>query len=433
MSDIVKLVRHVAEVYLEQDDSDPCNLFNWIENWLTKKQLKLPIFKLLPKLHKKPVVGRPIIASHSYATTPLSIVLDDLLQPVVQGLPTTLKDSRSLIMLLEKLVIDKSDAVTPNSSDTESVWLITGDVKSLYTAIPNGDGLKRVLDLLKELGFSRWAFAYDALKVILECNYFEFNEQLFQQLEGAAMGAAVAPCYANLFMYTIERPLLVQFKRFLLLYKRLIDDLFAIFRGTKANLDRFLKALKSLHDRIEIAVTVSEMSVDFLDITIFKGERFNARRVLDVKPFEKSMNPYLYIPFTSAHPKHLKRAWIKTELMRLARNSSSRDEFQRANERFYARLKARGYPDDFLRNVMDKQFCLSLFRDRQELLKERKAAPTTRKMFFKIKYSPDLDHIQLGRILHQNWTEELTQLVKSEPSVCYKKADTIAKLLKSKL
>ena len=46
-------------------------------------------FYVIPKIHKSPMVGRPIAASHSYIIRPLSIFVDELIKPKMQ-MPTVL-------------------------------------------------------------------------------------------------------------------------------------------------------------------------------------------------------------------------------------------------------------------------------------------------------------------------------------------------------
>ncbi|XP_044170614.1 uncharacterized protein LOC114971795 [Acropora millepora] len=44
-------------------------------------------FYVIPKIHKTPMVGRPIAASHSYITRPISIFVDELVKPIIR-MPT---------------------------------------------------------------------------------------------------------------------------------------------------------------------------------------------------------------------------------------------------------------------------------------------------------------------------------------------------------
>ena len=44
--------------------------------------------------------------------------------------------------------------------------------------------------------------------------------------------------------------------------------------------------------------------VDFMDLFIFKGERFYVDGKLDVSVFQKEENKYMYMPAKSGHQKH---------------------------------------------------------------------------------------------------------------------------------
>lgn len=44
-------------------------------------------FRIIPKIHKTPMVGRPITASHSYTTTPITVFVHKLVKPLI-NMPT---------------------------------------------------------------------------------------------------------------------------------------------------------------------------------------------------------------------------------------------------------------------------------------------------------------------------------------------------------
>lgn len=48
--------------------------------------------------------------------------------------------------------------------------------------------------------------------MIIERNSFEFNDKFYTQVTGTAMGTAMAPSYANLFMSELETRLLANSK-----------------------------------------------------------------------------------------------------------------------------------------------------------------------------------------------------------------------------
>jgi len=108
-----------------------------------------------------------------------------------------------------------------------------------------------------------------------------------------------------------------------------IDDVFAIWCGPKGTLLEFLNALNSKTDQIKLIYCISESSISFLDLFLYRDTSSN---VLRFSTFQKPLNKYVYIPFESFHPSSNKKAFIKGELMRYARDSSSFNSFYETRE-----------------------------------------------------------------------------------------------------
>ena len=160
------------------------------------------------------------------------------------------------------------------------------------------------------------------------------------------MGTPFAVTVANAFMYHHEKDIVAQYSNYLTLYRRFIDDIFAIWDGPKDVLLEFLDALNSKTDRIKLTYCISDCSISLLDLFLYRDI---SSSVLQFSTFQKPLNKYLYIPFESFHPSSNKKAFIKGELMRYARNSSSFKSFSETREKFWKRLRAvRGYPFSFL-------------------------------------------------------------------------------------
>ena len=75
------------------------------------------------------------------------------------------------------------------------------------------------------------------------------------------------------------------------------------------------------------------------------------------------------MPFESFHPSSNKKAFIKGELMRYARNRSSFKSFSETREKFRKRLQVRGYRFSFL---------LPLFREIRYIDRRRWLAPKSK-------------------------------------------------------
>ena len=147
--------------------------------------------------------------------------------------------------------------------------LVATDVNSLYTNIPNQEGLQAMRALLEKHRPGNVKSTNDTLLEllthILELNNFQFNGENFIQVGGTAMGTRVAPSFANVFMAEFEKkfmsiyPLQPQF------YKRYIDDCVALFTHGQEELDSWISYLNQCHPSIKFTVEQSEDSINFLD------------------------------------------------------------------------------------------------------------------------------------------------------------------------
>jgi hypothetical protein len=90
------------------------------------------------------------------------------------------------------------------------------------------------------------------LELILENNYFEFNDKYYLQTHRTAMGTTMAVSYANIFMAALEEEILKNAPEGLtpLEWIRFLDDIFAIWCHGEASLIRFLHHMNKLHTTI---------------------------------------------------------------------------------------------------------------------------------------------------------------------------------------
>lgn len=287
--------------------------------------VSLAKFHVIPKIHKNPMVGRPIAASHSYITRPIRFFIDELTKPKIL-MPTVLRDLGELIQLLENTVLPNTDC-----------FLVTADVVSLYPKVAKVDTKKALiaLDLLcQEARVSETPLLIQLARLVFDNNYLssEFSPDIFHQVFGIAMGTPFAVTVANAFMFHHQKDIVEYYSQYLTLYKCFIDDIFAIWYGPKGILLEFLDALNSKTDRIKLTYCISESSISLLDLFLYRDTSMN---VLQFSTFQKPLNKYLYIPFESFHPSTNKKAFIKGELMRYARNSSSLNSFYETREKFW--------------------------------------------------------------------------------------------------
>ena len=204
---------------------------------------QLPHFYILPKVHKPgPLKGRPIVPGHSWITTPASVWLDHVIQPLVKEIPTLISDSTALLNSLSRITLP------------DSCTLVTADVTSLYTEIPTDEGIRfmKVFLMKNRLPTPYINLIIDVLTIVLKNNYFTFNGLFFHQKKGTAMGTPVAVVYANIYMYMMEFPIIHNNKETCLFYRRLLDDIITITIGDNSV---FVAALNKARPTIKLEVT----------------------------------------------------------------------------------------------------------------------------------------------------------------------------------
>ena len=114
------------------------------------------------------------------------------------------------------------------------------------------------------------------------------------------MGTKMAPNYANLFMDRFEQGFLDSEPTRPLVWLRYIDDIFCVWTGSRQSLDAFLDRHNARHRTLRFTWEISHAHVEFLDLNIFKGERFQKQNLLDLSLTSKKthFNTSIFLPTT---------------------------------------------------------------------------------------------------------------------------------------
>ena len=279
---------------------------------------RIPKFYGLPKIHKPPTeLGippiRPIVSHTNSLLSHTASFIDHVLQPLARSYPDYLHNSTSLIQTLTDFKI------TPNTT------LISIDVISLYPSIPQSECLAVIYEEMQthsDLLICDPNLIIQLLHINMTHNYFEFADFTFQQTHGIAMGAAFSPTIANIFMSVLLKKFLETQKQQPVLLKRYIDDIFMLWPTTH-DFNNFFTQLNNFHNDLKFTVTESNTSINFLDLTIYKGDTFDTTHLLDVKTFQKPNNLYQYLDFTSFHQNAMHKGLIIGECIRYIRTNTT--------------------------------------------------------------------------------------------------------------
>ena len=181
-----------------------------IMNYLTVKKAQLGRFYLLPKIHKWTinVPGRPVISNNGTATERISSFLDFHLKNIIPAIPHVLEDTQDFLYRIEQL-----------QNISEGTLLVSFHVVGLYPHKRHDEGLKimkKYLDKYEDQSVTSGNL-YTLVEVVLKHNYFEFGQDVYQQILSTTIGTKFAPPYGNIFMAGLEEEVFKnpQFKPFL--------------------------------------------------------------------------------------------------------------------------------------------------------------------------------------------------------------------------
>ncbi|KXJ09041.1 hypothetical protein AC249_AIPGENE26933 [Exaiptasia diaphana] len=351
---------------------------------------RTPLFYMLPKIHKPDIPGRPIISGCDSPTEKLSTFVDHFLKQLVPSIPSYIKDTNHFLHTVLNL----------NTPLPEGSLLVTIDVVSLYTNIPQDEGILASMEALGSLPYQSRPplFVFQKFfEFILKRNYFSFNNQYYLQTFGTAMGTKMAPSFANIFLEKLER-------RFLsntpsnglqpLIWKRYIDDIFMIWTHGEETLNIFLEHLNAFHPNIKFQSSISATSINFLDTTIYITPDRRLESTIYIKPTDSS----LLIHYTSHHPSKCKSGTIYSQALRLRRIITNNDELHKQLLRLRLILLSRGYPHHLINLNFQKILNLS----QSQLLSLPPPIRNTEGVLpFVVPYHPILH--KLPSILHNLW------------------------------
>ena len=324
-------------------------------DYLFIEKARTPHLYLLPKIHKgtTPVPGRPIVSANNSPTERISQLADYFLQPLTKLTKSYVKDTTDFLCKIEEV----SDLVP-------GTILCTIDVTSLYTNIPNQEGIDACKHMLNNhrIGGSLPSNQNIAklLEYVLTKNNFEFNSKHYLQTGGTAMGTKVAPSFANLFMAHFEEKWVYPYPTKPSLWLRYIDDIFLIWEHGPDDLTTFINYLNECHPTIKFTSETSYTSVNFLDTSVHVNTEGSLYTDLYCKPTDS----HNYLLYESAHPAHCKKSLPYSQLLRTRRICSHLDDFDRNALMLGSHFLRRGYPADLIESAIIKV----RRQDRDELL-----------------------------------------------------------------
>ena len=390
-----------------------------IADGLMPSDSQTPKFYLLPKIHKKqtPPPGRPVVNSISSPTSNISKYVDHQLQPIVTNLPSYIKDTTDFIKKLDTI-----------KTAPDNCYLVTMDVRSLYTNIPHTEGINAVKSFMNRHRATGKVIniVTTLLTLILTLNNFIFNGFHYLQKMGCAMGTKCAPNYANIFMGDFEEkyiyPFIGQHNN---LYLRFIDDIFIIWTGSKKKFEIFINDLNHRHGTIKFDFEISQKEINFLDTTVFLAEN----NEIKTKLYTKETDTHNYLHRKSAHPENLKQTIPYGQALRVRRICTTKEDLDTSCKKMTEDFLRRGYSPDEVSTKIQKAKNVP----RETALTNRPKQPLTR-IPLVLTYNQTLPPIM--KTIKKYWhilqsDTSLREVFKELPITSYRRNENIGDILNS--
>ena len=265
----------------------------------------------LPKTHKDNIPMRPILSAINTFNYKLAKFLCPILQPIASN-QHTIPSTQAFAKEIQTMHFN------------HPIYLASFDITSLYTNIPVDETIEIALDSLCDHNDKFVNLDRKELKTLLQLatkdNIFYFNETLYKQVDGCAMGSPLSGTIANVFMCHHEVNWLESCPPIFrpVMYKRYADDSFLVFKD-QSHVEMFRSFLNAQHPNIHFTLECEvNNSLNFLDMTISHSNGH-----LTTHTYRKPTHSGLGTHFTSFIPHKFKTNAIQTLLFRAYNTCSS--------------------------------------------------------------------------------------------------------------
>ena len=372
--------------------------------------------------------GRPIISQIGTITEYIGRYIDHFLVPIVQKQHTYIRDSSDFIQKIESI------------KPQDNCLLCSFDISQMFTNCPIEEILSAVRVAYDAFDKSQYKIKYPStddlvflLGNVLQYNIFEFNDQLYQQCLGSAIGACCAPECCNILMYQVMKEILSKFpyKKNIFYYARYMDDGIIIHHGKRQELEEFFNLANSHHKFLKFTYEISESNTTFLDVHLFKGRRFHANNILDMKTHFKKTNSFLYLHRNSSHKEHVFKAIVRGEAIRYRRSTNNDNDLREILSKFKLNLIKRGYNKTEIMSCFNE----ALTQDRKTFISAKGGKRSEDiPLVMVTKYNPCISKLHKHLLKHWNLIQDnvvCNQIFTKTPMIAYKRHRNLSDILTS--
>ena len=301
----------------------------------------------MAKHHKDGCPMRPVLSAINTPEYQLAKWIERHLKPFVDNRHSVPSSS---------IFVDQLSQIKPSANEI----CVSFDIKSLYTNVPLNEVVEDIVatvysDSAASTFFRDSKITKTVFRNILKTcskSIFVYNDKLYMQTDGVAMGSPLAPLLADWFVAKIENKILSDpditcRPKF---FRRYVDDIFTTFEST-ADRDEFFRILNNSHSNLKFTMETTSDVLPFLDVGVSID-----KDVFHTQVYRKPTNTHVIMNYHSEAPLKWKRALIRTLLMRAHRISSCLELFLTEVETIKCILQKNSYPTAFIEKNVNEFF-----------------------------------------------------------------------------
>lgn len=298
---------------------------------------RIPRMYGLPKIHKPGFQIRPVVTTIDDPTSKIASYLIKNFRNFRKFESRGIKNSFEFTKLIREEEINENEL------------MVSFDVTALYPSIPEKEATLYLKEWIssQDISYKMVELCCELLDIVVSQRIFQFNNVLYQQLEGVKIGGSLSSWQAEIFMSRMEMKFLDEpwAPR---TYHRYVDDIFCIV--DKENVDTTLKHLNSQHTNIKFTNEIeNDSKIPFLDILI---ERKNGKFEFGV--YRKPTDSPLTIPSDSHTPRNYKMAAYESMMHRLFNLPLSKSSFENEKLYIYEVARINGYDREEIEKIEKK-------------------------------------------------------------------------------
>ncbi len=309
-----------------------------------------------------------------------------------------------------------------------NVLITSIDVVSMYTNVRQTEAINCVCNAL-DLNHHPYSitkppsnYIRKLLELIIGRNCFQFGNNHYLQKIGCAMGSTASPEICDITLHNLEKQILEKADH-IPTWWRYRDAILILYDSTLVNFKSLIQTMNQLHPTLKFTFEASDTSINYLDLTIFKGTRFKEIGILDTKVYTKPTEAYQYLPKTSSHPWRVFKAFIYGETLRYARNTNNEDDFLIKVNNFSEKLITRGYNISEINKIVGKV----PHSERSKLIHKRpQKQKSTTPLVLSTTYNPYINHGDLNKAINKHWSliqcnNTLSRIFPEPPVIAFRK------------